>query len=58
VLSAKTPDEVDEAVRRLTKEGIKRIQISKEPYHGKIKEEEDGLIDLKSLEGPSDDARK
>lgn len=48
-MEAKSPRALEKAVQRLIKQGIEKIEISKEPFKGDIKQIEPSLIDIKDL---------
>ncbi|MFZ1933451.1 MAG: hypothetical protein WCB27_04370 [Thermoguttaceae bacterium] len=47
-MKAKTPKQLDSAVQKLIRQGIKRIQISSEPFAGDMKATETSLVDIKT----------
>lgn len=50
-MKAKTPRTLEKAVRKLIEQGIERIEISREPFKGQIKEIESSLVDVKAIPG-------
>lgn len=50
-MTAKTPRQLDRAVRKLIKQGIQSVQVSREPFAGDVRVVESTLIDIKKLEG-------
>jgi hypothetical protein len=49
LMNAETPPEVDRAMKRLIRQGLKKAQISKKAFDGNIKAIEDSMVDLKLL---------
>lgn len=48
-IKAKTPRELEQAVLKLIRQGIAKIEISSLPFTGDIKEAEASLVDIKGL---------
>jgi hypothetical protein len=49
-MKAKTPRQLDRALRKLFEQGIERVQVSSAPFEGVIEETEQTLIDLREPE--------
>jgi len=51
-MNAKTPDEIENAVHELIRQGIQKVEVSKIPFVGKIEDTKQKMIDIKKeLEG-------
>lgn len=53
-MAAKTPRQLEKAFRRLVAQGIKKVEISREPFIGDPKMTETTLIDIKKLLSEAD----
>ncbi len=53
-MNAKTPRQIDKAVKRLIEQKIEKIEISREPFDGDIKQTESTLVDIKRLLSEAD----
>jgi hypothetical protein len=53
-MKAKTPRQVDRAVKKVIEQGLERIRVSQQPFRGKIEETEKSLIDVKELVSKTD----
>lgn len=58
-MKAKSPRQLEKAFQKLIEQGIEKIEISKEPFRGDIKQIEPSLTDIKALfEDADKDAKK
>ena len=55
-MNAKTPRQLDRAVRKLIAQGLQKVEVSREPFDGNIQHAEATLVDLKKL--TSDEPRQ
>lgn len=56
-MRAKTPRQLEKAAQHLIEQGVKRVEISREPFIGNIKETEATLVDVKKLLAEADEKR-
>jgi hypothetical protein len=48
-MNAKTPRQLDRAVKKLIAQGLQKVEVSREPFDGNIQQAEATLVDLKKL---------
>lgn len=48
-MKAQTPRQLEKAVRKLIEQGIRKVEVSREPFVGNIQTTESTLVDLKQL---------
>jgi hypothetical protein len=53
-MSAKTPRQLDRAMKKLFSQGIQHVEVSTEPFEGEIRDTEATLVDLKRLPDATD----
>lgn len=58
LMNAETPPEVDRAMKRLIRQGLKAVKVSKEAFHGEIDSAEESMFDLKLLSSTKDSDRQ
>lgn len=58
LMNADAPDEVDRAMKRLIRQGLKRVKISERAFDGDIDYAESNMIDLKLLTGENDNKKR
>jgi hypothetical protein len=51
-MTARTPKQLDKAIRRIFDEGIEKVEISTIPFVGAIQEARKTLVDIKALDAP------
>jgi hypothetical protein len=52
LMNASTPAEIDRAIKRLIRQGLKRVRVSREPFTGDMEATEQSLVDMKLISEP------
>jgi hypothetical protein len=48
-MRAQTPRQLEKAVQKLIEQGIRKVEVSRDPFIGNIQQTESTLVDLKQL---------